>query len=127
LKVALAWLYYGANGFERQVDHAFDMASYLFRLLEESGDFAMVSSYPPPCLQVCFYSAPGGKLSSDKNVNTSRTQRIAQLLVSRGFMVDYAPGDKGSFLRVVVNVQTLEGTVEGIVKAMVDLSQQISS
>lgn len=127
LKVALAWLYYGANGFERQVDHAFDMASYLFRLLEESGDFVMVSSYPPPCLQVCFYSAPGGKLSSDKIVNTSRTQRIAHMLVGRGFMVDYAPGDKGSFLRVVVNVQTLEGTVEGIVKAMVELSQEISS
>ncbi|KAM0525451.1 hypothetical protein ACHAPE_000156 [Trichoderma viride] len=127
LKVALAWLYYGANGFERQVDHAFDMASYLFRLLEESGDFVMVSLYPPPCLQVCFYSAPGGKLSSDKTVNTSRTQRIAHMLVGRGFMVDYAPGDKGSFLRVVVNVQTLEGTVEGIVKAMVELSQEISS
>ncbi|UKZ87188.1 uncharacterized protein TrAFT101_002994 [Trichoderma asperellum] len=126
LKVALAWLYYGANGFERQIDHAFDMASHLFRLLDESGDFVMVSSYPPPCLQVCFYSAPGGKLSSDKNVNTSRTQRIAQMLVGRGFMVDYAPGDKGSFLRVVVNVQTLEGTVEGIVKAMIELGQEIS-
>ncbi|KAM0262491.1 hypothetical protein ACHAQJ_001745 [Trichoderma viride] len=125
LKVALAWLYYGANGFERQIDHAFDMASHLFRLLEESGDFVMVSSYPPPCLQVCFYSAPGGKLSTDSKANTSRTQQIAQMLVGRGFMVDYAPGDKGSFLRVVVNVQTLEGTVEGIVKAMVDVGQGI--
>ncbi|RFU78274.1 glutamate decarboxylase [Trichoderma arundinaceum] len=126
LKVALAWLYYGANGFERQIDHAFDMASYLFRLLEESGNFVMVSSYPPPCLQVCFYSAPGGKLSNDDKVNTARTQQIAHMLVGRGFMVDYAPGDNGSFLRVVVNVQTLEGTVEGLVKAMNELGQGIS-
>lgn len=125
LKVALAWLYYGANGFERQIDHAFDMASYLFKLLEETGNFVMVSSNPPPCLQVCFYSAPGGQLPSDSKVNTSRTQQIAQALVGRGFMVDYAPGDHGSFLRVVVNVQTLEGTVEGLVKAMNELGQGI--
>ncbi|KAL7797255.1 pyridoxal phosphate-dependent transferase [Trichoderma ceciliae] len=126
LKIALAWLYYGANGFERQVDHAFNMASYLVRLLEESGNFVMVSSYPPPCLQVCFYSAPGGKLSTDDKVNTWRTQQIAQMLVGRGFMVDYAPGDNGSFLRVVVNVQTLEGTVQGLVRAMDELGQGIS-
>ncbi|KAL7951413.1 pyridoxal phosphate-dependent transferase [Trichoderma barbatum] len=126
LKVALAWLYYGANGFERQIDHAFDMASHLFKLLQETGNFVMVSSNPPPCLQVCFYSAPGGKLPSDKKVNTSRTQQIAHALVGRGFMVDYAPGDHGSFLRVVVNVQTLEGTVEGLVKAMDELGQGIS-
>ncbi|KAH6605999.1 glutamate decarboxylase [Trichoderma cornu-damae] len=126
LKVALAWLYYGADGFERQVDHAFDMASHLFRLLEATGNFVMVSSYPPPCLQVCFYSAPGGRLSTDDGENTSRTRRIAQMLVGRGFMVDYAPGDHGSFLRVVVNVQTLQGTVEGLVKAMNELGQGIS-
>ncbi|QYS96119.1 Glutamate decarboxylase [Trichoderma simmonsii] len=125
LKVALAWLYYGANGFERQIDHAFDMASYLFRLLQETGNFVMVSSSPTPCLQVCFYSAPGGQLSSDSKVNTSRTQQIAHALVGRGFMVDYAPGDHGSFLRVVVNVQTLEGTVEGLVKAMNEVGQGI--
>ncbi|KAL6697705.1 pyridoxal phosphate-dependent transferase [Trichoderma pleuroticola] len=126
LKVALAWLYHGANGFERQIDHAFNMASYLFKLLQETGNFVMVSSYPTPCLQVCFYSAPGGQLPSDSKANTSRTQQIAHALVGRGFMVDYAPGDHGSFLRVVVNVQTLEGTVEGLVKAMNELGQEIS-
>ncbi|KAL7820773.1 glutamate decarboxylase [Trichoderma gracile] len=125
LKVALAWVYYGAKGFERQIDHAFDMASYLYKLLEETGDYVMVSTNPPPCLQVCFYSAPGGRLPSDSKANTRRTQQIAQALIGRGFMVDYAPGDHGSFLRVVVNVQTLEGTVEGLVKAMNEVSQAI--
>jgi glutamate decarboxylase len=32
--------------------------------------------------------------------------------------VDYAPGEKGAFLRVVVNALTLTGTVEGLVRAV---------
>ncbi|GJN82846.1 glutamate decarboxylase [Purpureocillium lilacinum] len=124
LKVALAWLYYGASGFERQIDHAFDMASYLYELLEQTGDFVMLSSNPPPCLQVCFYHAPGGKLVDDAAANTQRTQRIVERLIRRGFMVDYAPGDKGSFLRVVVNVQTLPTTVEGLAKAIHEIAKQ---
>jgi glutamate decarboxylase len=126
LKLALAWLYYGANGFEKQVDHAFDMASYLYELLEKSGDFVLLGSNPTPCLQVCFYLAPGGKLSDDKDVNTKRTQTIVHGLVQRGFMVDYAPGEKGSFLRVVVNVQTRPGTVEGLAKALSEVGAQLS-
>jgi hypothetical protein len=33
-------------------------------------------------------------------------------------MVDYAPGDKGSFFRVVVNSQTRKGTIDGLIKAI---------
>ncbi|KAK5995613.1 L-aspartate decarboxylase dtxS4 [Cladobotryum mycophilum] len=124
LKVALAWLYYGSNGFERHIDHAFDMASYLFKLVESTGNFAMVSSFPPPCLQVCFYPAPSGELSGDSNTNTRRTRDTVQKLVGRGFMVDYAPGEKGFFLRVVVNIQTLPGTVEGLAKALDEVGQE---
>lgn len=124
LKLALAWLYYGADGFERQVDHAFDMATYLSKLLRSSGNFHLLSSDHPPCLQVCFYHAPGGRLSDDADANTSRTRAMAQLLIARGFMVDYAPGAKGSFIRVVVNVQTLPGTMEGLAKALGEVGQQ---
>ncbi|KAM4056613.1 pyridoxal-dependent decarboxylase conserved domain-containing protein [Hirsutella rhossiliensis] len=118
LKLALAWMYYGADGFERQIDHAFDMASRLYRLVKETGNFHMLSIGPPPCLQVCFYHAPGGRLSEDAARNTKQTQRMVERLVHRGFMVDYAPGDKGSFLRVVVNVQTLATTIQGLVRAI---------
>lgn len=126
LKLALAWLYYGAKGFEKQVDHAFAMAEKLFGLLEKDGNFAMLGSNPPPCLQVCFYHAPEGKVSEDKAVNTARTQKIVESLIQRGFMVDYAPGDKGSFLRVVVNVQTLPSTVEGLAKALGLLAREVN-
>ncbi|KAG5985356.1 hypothetical protein E4U55_004580 [Claviceps digitariae] len=126
LKVALAWLYYGADGFEKQIDHAFDMASYLYTSVQKTGNFVMVSTVPPPCLQVCFYYAPGGKLSDDAATNTGRTERIVERLMSRGFMVDYAPGDVGHFLRVVVNVQTLAGTVEGLTKALEEVASEVA-
>ena len=118
LKLALAWLYHGANGFETQVDHAFEMASFLFQHLEASRNFVMVSANPPPCLQVCFHYARDKKLLADKETNTRKTIFIAHKLVLRGFMVDYAPGEHGSFLRVVINIQTLSSTIDGLVKAL---------
>lgn len=126
LKVALAWLYYGAKGFEKQVDHAFSMASLLYKSVQKTGNFVMVSSDPPPCLQVCFYHAPNGKLSDDPSTNTKRTQTIVEKLIHRGFMVDYAPGDVGSFLRVVVNIQTLPETVEGLTLALEDCGKEVA-
>jgi glutamate decarboxylase len=117
-KLALAWIYYGAAGFERQIDHAFEMAAYLANLVENSENFVLVSTNPPPCLQVCFYYAPGGLLTSDADVNSLRTREMAMALISRGFMVDYAPGDSGNFFRVVVNCQTLHSTLDGLVKAL---------
>ena len=124
LKMALAWLYYGADGFERQVDHAFEMATYLSRQLRSTGNFTLLSSDEPPCLQVCFYHAPNGKLLGGPEANTVRTKTMVQKLVPRGFMVDYAPGRAGSFLRVVVNIQTLQGTVDGLVKALEEVGDE---
>ncbi|MBE3109793.1 MAG: aminotransferase class V-fold PLP-dependent enzyme, partial [Acidobacteria bacterium] len=118
VKLALAWTYYGADGFERQVDAAFETAGHLASIVKASPELSLVSSDPPPCLQVCFYHAPGGKVPEEKEVNTARTAEIVRRLVGRGFMVDYAPGPKGSFFRIVVNTQTLKGTVEGLVKAI---------
>ncbi|KAK1831239.1 glutamate decarboxylase 1 [Podospora conica] len=118
LKLALAWIYYGAAGFARQVDGAFELAAYMAERLARSADFVLVSENPPPCLQVCFYYAPGGRLAETADENTARTREMVRRLVARGFMVDYAPGPKGSFFRVVVNVQTLRTTVDGLVAAI---------
>jgi len=126
-KLAMAWVYSGAAGFERQIDHAFDMAQYLATLVKQSSDFRLVSMDPPPCLQVCFYYAPGGVLpggeqpAGDEDAireNTRRTAAMVQKLVARGFMIDYAPGPHGKFFRAVVNCQTLKTTVEGLLKAL---------
>jgi glutamate decarboxylase len=118
LKLALAWIYYGAAGFARQVDGAFAVAAHMAELVSRDPDLLLVSEKPLPCLQVCFYYAPGGELAAEKEENTRRTRVVVERLVGRGFMVDYAPGERGSFLRVVVNSLTLRGTVEGLVRAV---------
>ncbi|KAJ2965764.1 hypothetical protein NQ176_g10460 [Zarea fungicola] len=100
------------------------MASLLYSRLEKTGNFTLLSGNPTPCLQVCFYYSPNGVLSDDKTVNTRETQRIVHALIQRGFMVDYAPGEIGSFLRVVVNVQTLPSTIEGLARALNEVGAQ---
>ncbi len=125
LKLALSWIYYGPEGFERQIDHAFDMATYLAELLEGHSDFALLSTNPPPCLQVCFYYSPGGTLADDPDENTRRTRDMVGLLIERQFMIDFAPGEKGSFFRVVLNWQTLKGTVDGLMEALVEVGKLV--
>lgn len=127
LKFALAWIYYGAAGFARQVDHAFEMAAYMATLIESHPDFELLSSNPPPCLQVCFFYAPGGGAADCPAKNTERTVQIAKELIDRGFMVDYASGDRGKFFRVVMNCQILKSTVEGLVKALEGVGAELSS
>lgn len=128
LKLALAWVYYGAAGFEAQVDGAFETAAHLARLVEDAADFALLSSNPPPCLQVCFYHTPGGAaLDADAEANTRRTRAMVRKLVGRGFMVDYAPGENGSFFRVVVNSQTRKATVEGLMRALGEVGKEVVS
>jgi glutamate decarboxylase len=125
LKLALAWIYYGAAGFQEQIEHAFEMASDLATMIQQRPDFMLVSSNPPPCLQICFYYAPGGVLLSEKNENTRRTTEIVKRLVPRGFMIDYSPGPRGSFFRVVVNCQILRGTMEGLLNALEEIGSDL--
>ncbi|KAI9764958.1 MAG: hypothetical protein M1839_005686 [Geoglossum umbratile] len=106
LKLALSWIYYGAEGYAKQIEHAFEVASYLASLVRQSDDFELVSEDPPPCLQVCFYFTGAGKLSLDPSVNTKVTSTIVRRLVAKGYMIDYAPGELGCFFRAVVSIQT---------------------
>jgi glutamate decarboxylase len=71
---------------------------------------------------VCFYYAPDG-LSNTPEENTRRTAGSVQKLIRRGFMVDYAPGEQGAFFRVVVNIQTRKGTVDGLIKAIEEVGR----
>lgn len=125
LKLALSWIYHGTAGFERQIDNAFAMAAYLAELITDHEDFVLVSENPPPCLQVCFYYAPGGRLAEEDAENTRRTRVMVERLVSRGYMVDYAPGERGGFFRIVINALTLRGTVEGLVKGLVAVGREV--
>lgn len=122
LKLALAWIYYGSSGFEQQIDRAFSIAAYFADQISKKNDFVLVSENPPPCLQVCFYYAKEGKLNEIEE-NTRRTSEIVQRLIPVGFMIDYAPGDKGSFFRVVVNRDTRQGTVDGLILAIEEVGK----
>jgi glutamate decarboxylase len=124
LKLALSWIYYGSEGYERQIDHAFSVTSYFTSLLASSPNFVLVSEDPPPCLQVCFYYTRDGKLG-DEQENTKTTSTIVQRLIPRGFMVDYAPGEKGGMFRVVANIQTRRETIEGLVKAIEEVGGEL--
>lgn len=133
LKLFLGWTYYGTLGYEFQIDTACDTAAYLATLVSRSQDFILVSDNPPPCLQVCFYYAPGKEMvyprgSVDEaqrgRMNSRITEQTTKAIVEKGFMVDFAPpsgghvaGD-GKFFRCVVNVSTTRETVEALVRAI---------
>ncbi|EXJ60344.1 glutamate decarboxylase [Cladophialophora yegresii CBS 114405] len=142
LKLFLSWQYYGTAGYAAKIENAYSVACYMADLVAKNPNLLLVSTNPPPCLQICFYFAPGKKmvhaLSDISHMNGSHngdpksqaqklgkrnsavTSRIAQALIPKGFMVDYAPAlshevEKGSFFRVVVNISTTRETVERLV------------
>ncbi|KAH9828215.1 PLP-dependent transferase [Teratosphaeria destructans] len=120
LKLALSWIYYGTSGLAAYIDNAFETAAYFASAVSSNAKFSLVSEDPPPCLQVAFYfgkEAEGGA-SGWRERNSKRTAEITKALIPRGFMIDYAPGEEGSFFRVVVNGQTTRGTVDGLLKAI---------
>jgi glutamate/tyrosine decarboxylase-like PLP-dependent enzyme len=121
LKLALTWVAQGRAGLAAYVDTAFERAAELAKLVSEHDALTLASTNPPPCLQVCFYYGHG----KDNEHNTRVTEQIAKRLVPRGFMTDYAPGEQGKFLRVVVNGQTRRETLEGLVKAVVESGQEV--
>lgn len=125
LKLALGWIFHGKDGYAAQIEHAFSMAIYLTSLVSKHTDLVLVSGDPPPCLQVCFHYALGKVLHEDRASNSRVTEHIARELVTKGFMIDYAKGENGAFLRVVINRDTRQGTVEGLIKAVADIGQSV--
>ena len=152
LKLFLAWQYYGTSGYSSKIENAYSIACHLADLVEQHPDMLLVSINPPPCLQVCFYFAPGKKMvhslgdaahtnrSGDVEKydqaerigkrNSAITSRIVQSLIPRGFMVDYAPAlsheiERGSFFRVVVNISTVRETVAWLIQEIHIAGQQI--
>jgi len=122
----LTWLYYGSEGLSNRIGHAFARAEQFYSLLEQSEDIVMVSTRPLPCLQVCFYYALEGVVP-DVEKSTNVTQEIVRRLVGRGFMVDYAPGEKGKFLRVVVHPETTGETVQRLFNSIIELGAEVTA
>ncbi|KAF2685767.1 PLP-dependent transferase [Lentithecium fluviatile CBS 122367] len=125
LKMFLALQYYGQEYFSDFVARAYSNAEYFLSLLKANRNFVSISPEPLPCLQVCFYWSPGGKLGKDKEANGKVTADVAGGLIKRGFMIDFAPGELGKFFRVVVNGNTRRGTLEGLVKAVGEVAGEL--
>lgn len=119
LKLALSWIYQGRHGLARYVDAGYDAAHHLAALVQAHPDLLLVSTFPPPCLQVCFYHHPGANVGSElpsPDEVSAHTKEVCERLGKRGLMIDFAPGPRGSFVRVVVNGNTRRETVERIVE-----------
>lgn len=145
LKLFLGWTYYGSEGYERQIDSACNVAAHMASLIAKSPDLILVSENPPPCLQVCFYYAPGKQMAypPGKEINGEKldeaergkknskiVEAAAKGLFAKGFMVDFAPPNddavgEGKFFRCVVNVQTKRETVEALVQSVLTVGAQV--
>jgi glutamate decarboxylase len=125
LKLYLSLQYYGLSHFSSLIENGFSNAEYLLSLVSRSPNFIPVSESPLPCWQVCFYHAPNRELSTDTKIVSKNTAKVAKALIGRGFMVDYSPGDKGAFFRVVVNGSTKKGTLNGLIKAIEELAIEL--
>ena len=118
LKLALSWIYFGTEGLAMKVENAFAVASELAKMLAAREGFHLECK-EPACLQVCFYRRmkPG-----DKAFNSATTKRLAQQLVARSFLIDYAPGKHGLMLRVVCSLVTQRSTIKRLVETIEELS-----
>ncbi|KNG52653.1 PLP-dependent transferase [Stemphylium lycopersici] len=125
LKMWLALQYYGPKHFSDLVANGYKNGEYLLEQLKRNGNFKTISPEPLPCLQVCFYYARAGVLGSDADTNSEVTTQIAHRLISRGFMIDFAPGKEGKFFRVVVNGGLVRGTLDGLVKALEEAAKEL--
>lgn len=123
LKFAMAWIFFGSSGYQRRIEHAFCVANNMAARIMEHPDLVLVGEYPPPCLQVCFFYAPGGGLG-DKGRNSKRTRAIADRLLEREFLIDFASSEDGAFLRVVVSLETQPETAECLLRAIEDIGRE---
>lgn len=132
LKLYFHWRYYGKKGMAQQVESAFEVAQYLASLIAKEPDILLVGDLDVPCSQVCFYYSDSQNASfrtserEEARRNSRVTRMIVSRLVTRGWMVDYAPGtgkegERGEFLRVVCNRLTSKGIAKGLVRAVIDV------
>ena len=124
LKMYLSWQYYGKAGLSDRIKTAYARADELYSILDSSKDIIMVSRQPLPCLQVCFYFAPDQQVLENEK-STRITQDVVHALVSKGFMIDYAPGEKGKFFRVVIHPGTTSETLRRLATSIEELGRNV--
>lgn len=127
LKLALGWVYHGRLGYEKYINDAFSAALYLASAVREHPNLVLDGPLTPECVQVCFYycAEPSRWDQMPAEQNTSVTQYIANALLSKGFMVDYATGSKGKFLRAVTNGRTTRDALNELIDCVLEIGSEL--
>lgn len=132
VKLYLGWNWYGTAGYGARIDHAMRLSEYLAGSVRGRSGFTLVSEFPPPFLQVCFYYSPTGVLSDSADENTRITRQLVHKLHGSGkFLVDYAPEggakSRGEFFRVVVNSPILSSkTVDSLLELIEKIGTELA-
>lgn len=130
LKLYMGWYFYGKEGYEQRINHALDISSYFAQKLADTpSKFKLVSTNPPPCMQVCFFFNKDGKFEN-KEENTRVTRDIvAKLHESGKFLIDYAPAagvEGGEFFRVVFVSPIVDSDlVDDLFDSIIDIGNQL--
>lgn len=119
-------IYYGSRGFEERVDHGFAIAKSFAQHVNASEHLVLASPDPVPCLQVCLYFAKNKQLAPTVEANTAMTRAIAKRLKQENFLIDFAAGEHGMLLRVVINLYTTESTVVRLTETVQRLGLEIA-
>ncbi|XP_015789794.1 glutamate decarboxylase-like [Tetranychus urticae] len=109
-KLWLMWRSKGDTGYEKHIDHLFDMTHYLVKRLKEEKDKFHLIWPEPECVNVCFWYIPTRLRNNEKNREWEQELgRITPLLKARmmnegTLMVGYQPlGDKPNFFRNIIS------------------------
>ncbi|CAG8485123.1 3385_t:CDS:2 [Paraglomus occultum] len=116
VKLFLGWKYYGITGYERRIEHAFNMAKYLSALIKAKSKFKLLME--PACLQVCFWYSPIELCENNydvyRNVLDNVTKAVHNEICKKGmFLFDYAPlklagKELPAIFRVVINSPSVQ-------------------
>lgn len=123
-KFYLSWLYFGTNGFETRINHAYEIMQYFVDKVSNLPNFHVI--HKPQCLQVCFYYKPPGYAGDF----TSVTRYISRELHSAGkYLIDFSPnpsGDNQEFFRVVFNSPNLDDEfIDRLVDDIISLGDKL--
>lgn len=128
-KFYMSWLYYGSQGLQARIDHAFAIMEYFVSSIKQDNRFELVIDNPQ-CLQVCFYYTPENFTSVDK---TPVTRFISRELHSQGkYLIDFSPNpdsndQKGEFFRVVFNSPILTNEIiDDLINSIVTTGQKMT-
>lgn len=122
-KFYLAWLYYGYQGLQERVDHAYRIVDYFVLVISSTTGFDLVVERPQ-CLQVCFYYHPPNFEGSNY---TEVTRYVSRELHRKGkYLVDFLPNPArdghGEFFRVVFNSPILtDSVVDDLVASIIEV------